>query len=309
MQGSSKAAAAKFGALGFLVLGLVCAALAAFLVGNLMEGKYTGVRVTPILVARGELSAGTRVTAEDLELRDWPEDAVPEGAFGSLEAFTAEHNRATVTVGILPGEPVVATRLASAKNGAGVAPLVHPNMRAIALKVDDALGFTGLVYPGAYVDVVATVRDPQGAGHASRIAVQRAKVLSVGMDVDVATRGSQENREERLTSAQSSGGTFVTLEVTPEDAEVISVARNAGVIDLVLRNASDEAVVETYGANPTRFTVRTPPPVAAQVAGVDAPPEIVEEPAVKKKARASNDDNRKNDRTAPVGEIETYHAK
>ena len=41
----------------------------------------------------------------------------------------------------------------------------------IAVKVDDSVGRAGLVYPGAIVDVIATIRDPEGRGPSTRIAV------------------------------------------------------------------------------------------------------------------------------------------
>jgi pilus assembly protein CpaB len=313
---ASKVGVAKFGALGFLVLGLGCAAFATFLVGDAMRGKYTGTRVAPVVVANTELRAGMPVSAGALEVRQWPEDAVPRGAFATVDSLIAAHDGTIVTVGILPGEPVVASRLGTSLNGTGVAPLVRPNMRAIALKVDDALGFTGLVYPGAYVDVIATVRDPMGAGSTSRTAVQRVRVLSVGMDADVATRRNTEQKVDRLTSTAASSGTYITLELSPGDAEVVSLARNTGVIDIVLRNATDDQTVDSSGAGPDEFTAKAP-----LVAELDSKPAPAREPKIQivandgpdvpakpRRSRASS-----NDRTEPteptLNPIETYRAK
>src|SRR6186713_892644 len=96
-----KVGAAKLGAVGFLAIALGCAALAAFALGNSMKSRYSGARVVSIVVAKGELKAGTPVTADTLELRDWPEDNVPVGAFGSVEELLAAQPGATLTVGIL----------------------------------------------------------------------------------------------------------------------------------------------------------------------------------------------------------------
>jgi len=251
---SVKSGAAKVGALGFMAIALGCAALAAFLVGDMMKGKYTGTKVTPVVVAGGTIKAGTPVSAAALVVKDWPADAVPPGAFASVEDLLAAHKGAAATVGILPGEPVVGSRLSSDKQGTGIASLIRDHMRAIALKVDDSIGYTGLVYPGAYVDVVATIRDPMGRGPSSRIAVQNARVLSLGMDADVATRKVRRRASSRLTGSQNNGGTYVTLEVSPEDAEVLSIARNEGKIDLILRNGRDNRTVDTSGATPNKFS-------------------------------------------------------
>lgn len=251
---SVKVKAARFGALGFMAVALGCAALAAFVVGDMMSAEYTGSRVVPVVVATAELHAGEPLVASDLAVRDWPEDAVPPGAFHAVEALLENHAGASVTVGILPGEPVTQARLATNQTGTGVAALIRPNMRAFAMKVDDSIGFTGLVYPGAFVDLIATMRDPEGRGPSARIAVQNARVLSVGMDADVATRKQQTRKADKLSGSSQSSGTFVTLEVTPAEAEILSVAKREGTVDLVLRNAADDLVIDTDGATPAEFS-------------------------------------------------------
>lgn len=307
-RSSVSAGASRFGALGFLALSLGCAAVAAFAIGNLMKSNYSGVRVAPVVVASAELKAGQPVTAAHLEVRQWPEDTVPAGSFVTVDELLAASKGATPTVGILPGEPVVAGRLSSSRSGTGVATLLQPNMRALAVSVDDAAGYTGLLYPGAYVDVVATMRDPMGRGPSARIAVQHARVLSVGMDTDVATR--RVARSEDGLDAAADRGTFVTLEVAPADAEVLAVARAEGRIDLVLRNATDDAIVETQGARPDRFSAYDPPAADEVVVDVAAPaPRNV--PTVKRERRRIQLVASDQPDTAPKagGSIEVLHAK
>jgi pilus assembly protein CpaB len=259
-RSSGKVSAAKFGAIGFMAVALGCAALAAFLVSDLMRSKYTGSRVVPTVVAASDLKAGTPISAEDLIVKDWPEEAAPKGSFATVEEVLAAGT--IPTVGILAGEPVVSSRLSNNTSGTGVASLIRTGMRAVSLQVEDAVGFTGLVYPGAYVDVIATIRDPMGRGPSSRIAVQNAKVLSLGMDADVATRSIRKQKADRLTGTPEQGGTYVTIEVTPAEAEVLAIARNEGTLDLALRNATDDQVVETTGAIPTSFSAFAPDVIA-----------------------------------------------
>lgn len=303
-RSSVKVGAAKFGALGFLAIALGCAALAAFALGNTMKSRYSGARVTSIVVARAELRAGQAITADALELRDWPEDNVPAGAFDNIEAVLASQP----TVGILAGEPVVAGRLSSAKSGTGIAALLHPNMRAIAVEVDDAAGYTGLLYPGAIVDVVATVRDPMGRGPSARIAVQHAQVLSVGLDTDVATR--RVKRDDGGLDSSAEHGTYVTLEVAPEEAEILAVARSEGRIDLVLRNATDDQVIDTPGATPDKFSAFAEPEVA--IAAEDAPAPAPTKKQLKEKRRiqlAASDSPDVPAARSSGGSIEVINAK
>lgn len=281
-RSSVKTNASRYGALGFLAVALGCAALAAFAVGNTMKSSYSGTRVSAVVVAKAELRAGQPIDKTMLEVREWPEDAVPAGSFATVEELIESTKGAAPTVGILPGEPVVAGRLSSSKSGTGVAGLVAPKMRAIAISVDAAAGYTGLLYPGAFVDVVATMRDPGGRGPSARIAVQHARVLSVGLDTDVATRRIARNEDGLDKTADR--GTFVTLEVSPEDAEILSVARTEGRIDLVLRNATDDAIVETQGARPEQFSAFEPEP-APEAAAAEPAPAASNVPTVKRDKR------------------------
>jgi len=318
---SGKATAARVGALGFMAVALGCAGFAAYLIGNMMSSSYSGTKVLPVVVARADLRAGQPLGADDLEVKDWPEDAVPAGSYATVDQLMAAHPSSTPTVGILTGEPVVDSRLSSSKAGTGIASLIRKNMRAVALQVDDSVGFTGLVYPGAYVDIIATIRDPMGRGPSSRIAVQNARVLSLGMDADVATRRIREQKADRLTGSPQQGGTYVTLEVTPEEAEVLSIARTEGKIDVVLRNATDDEIVDTDGATPNKFSAFAPDVIAeneAALNGTAAPARSA--PAAEPKVKVTRSRRQiqivahdEPDRpaatpTATTGRIEMYHA-
>ncbi|MBT8493920.1 MAG: Flp pilus assembly protein CpaB [Deltaproteobacteria bacterium] len=243
---TTTASASKFGALALGAIALACAGFAAYIASGMMSSRYAKTRVTPVVVAKSELKVGKPITAEQLTLVDFPEGAVPKGAFAEVDSLLKTFETVTPTVGILAGEPVVRSRLSDARQGTGVAALVDANMRAVALEVDASAANTGLVYPGAYVDVIVTFRDQDGSGPTAMTAVQRAQVLSVGLDVDVATR--QRRDGDNLDSRRNT--TYVTLEVTPEQAEIVGVARTEGRISLALRNGSDDKIVETEGARP-----------------------------------------------------------
>jgi pilus assembly protein CpaB len=275
-RSSAKVTTARFGALGLGAVALGCAALAAFFVGNLLTAKgYTGSRVRPIVVAKANLPAAVPLARADLTIVDWPEAHVPAGAFGSIDAVFAADAAPVPAVGILAGEPVVPSRLSSQAAGTGLARLVEPNLRAVALKVEDSVGHTGLVYPGVYVDVIVTIRDPQGRGPSSRIAVQSARVLSVGADTDVATRRARAADADGRQRGTSSA-TYVTLEVTPAEAEILAIARNEGELDLALRNGGDDERVETTGATPALFSAFASPADTADERG--GPPLAAPEP-------------------------------
>lgn len=245
---NSQATGAKYGALALGAIALGCAGFAAYIASGMMSSRYAKTRVVPVVVAKSELKVGEAITAKQLSVVDFPEGSIPTGSFKNIPTLLATHDTVTPTVGILAGEPVVKSRISSSAEGTGVAALVSPNKRAIALEVDASVANTGLVYPGANVDVVVTFRDQDGTGPTATTVVQRARVLSVGLDVDVATRRVERPKDEGKFRSRNT--TYVTLEVSPEEAEVVSVARNEGQIDLTLRNGGDDQVVVTRGARP-----------------------------------------------------------
>ncbi len=261
MSTTSRTRATQVGALAFIAVALLCAGFAAFLVNRMISAKgYTGDRVRPVVVAKHSLPAAQPITPQDVHVVSWPEKSIPPGVVADVKTLFADSKLLIPTTAILQGEPIVPSRLANAGQGTGLAALVREGYRGVAVKVDEAVGRARLVYPGAYVDVLATLRDPQGRGPSTRIAVSDVKVLAVEAETDVATQPSNEERAGLGEQANKSNrtGTVVTLEVTPEDAEVLSLAAREGRIDLALRNGSDRKPVETRGAIPLMFSAFAP---------------------------------------------------
>ena len=257
----------QYGFLIFLALALVCAAFAAFIASNMMRARgYTGERVRPVVVAKIALAAAQPLTKDSLEVVNWPESSVPPGAAANVaELIKDEKFPPVLTTGILPGAPVLPARLSSPSQGVGLAAVVEVGKRGVSVKVDDTVARSGLVYPGARVDVLATIRDPGGLGPSTRIAVSNVKVLAVESQTDVATRKPQKEEGGGAMSGGSSSrsDTIVTLEVTPEDAEIVSLVVREGKIDLALRNGNDHSPTATLGATPSHFSAYATPPTSS----------------------------------------------
>lgn len=260
MSTSPRTRATQVGGLAFVAVALLCAAFAAFLVNRMISAKgYTGDRVRPVVVAKTALPAAKPITPNDVQVVNWPEKSIPPGVIASPKALFADNKLLIPTTAILEGEPIVPSRLAMPSQGTGLAAVVREGYRAVAVKTDDAVGRAKLVYPGAYVDVIATIRDQAGRGPSSRIAVSDVKVLAVEAETDVATRRAPEANEQGATNTRTPlTGTVVTLECTPEDAEVLALIARSGQVDLALRNGSDRKPVETRGAIPLMFSAFAP---------------------------------------------------
>ncbi|MBU3991227.1 MAG: Flp pilus assembly protein CpaB, partial [Alphaproteobacteria bacterium] len=118
-----------------------------------------------IVVAAQPMEFGTKLTPQTVRLQNWPASSVPEGAFRTIPDALKD-NRVALRP-IVPGEPVLASKVSGADGRATLAALLPEGMRAFSIPVDTLRGVAGFVLPGTMVDVLLTRRIPgEGAGAA-----------------------------------------------------------------------------------------------------------------------------------------------
>jgi len=235
--------------LTILLCAFLVAAGASYLVyriaGNQMRA---GVHqpTARILVAARDLEIGTLIKESDLKTGEWM-GALPKGAIVKADAAVGRG----VLSSLYEGEPVMESRLAPAGSGGGLAATIKPGMRACAVKVDEVVGVAGFVVPGMRVDVLVSgvaPGAPAADGPKVKTLLQNIEVLSAGTNIQKDTEGKPVQVP------------VVNLLVTPEQAELLSLASNQTKIQLVLRNPLDNQTT-------------TPPGIAmaALFAGPNAP--------------------------------------
>jgi pilus assembly protein CpaB len=218
-----------------------------------------------IAVALADTSLGQRLSPEMFKLVEWPADSVPKGAFADPQKLAGR----VLKTNLLMGEPVSEAKLAPAGTLGGLSALIAEGKRAITVRVNDVIGVAGFALPGNYVDIiVSTQREtPDGARAGTReqsiskIVLERILVLAVAQEV------SRDETKPKVVNA-------VTLEVTPEQAEKLDLARSVGTLSLALRNQIDPQPAATSGA--TKVTLLPdaaplPPPRPAAPARAVAP--------------------------------------
>ncbi|MCS7157275.1 MAG: Flp pilus assembly protein CpaB [Blastocatellia bacterium] len=223
-------------ALIVLSLAAIFGLLTAVLVHRTLStspSAQAGQKTKKVVVAAVKLGLGTQIKAEQVSLAEWPESLLPRGNFTEVEKLVG---RVTIAE-IFPGEPILETRLAPEGSAAGLPAIIPPGMRAMTVKVDEVIGVAGFVAPGTYVDVVGTVVEGTGQNAISRVILQNVKVLASGQ------------RMETQKDGQAIEVKTVTLQVTPEEAEILALASNAGKLQLVMRNTVDREMVQTKGVD------------------------------------------------------------
>jgi pilus assembly protein CpaB len=234
---------------GAVIFGLI----AAVSVSRALSGAKRGQN--RIVVARLEVPLGQKITAEHLTTALLPAEAIPDGAFASPDEVIGR----VVASRIAAREPVTVTRLAPEGAMAGLSGLIPGGYRAVTVKVDDEAGIAGFLYPGTIVDVLAVIA-PSGNGDQviSKIVLQSIKVLASGSELD-----------QRENGREAESVKTVTLLVTPDQAEKLTLSSTEGRLRLALRGTTDQQDYQTAGENKNSLLTGSR---ALAVPGAVAPP-------------------------------------
>jgi len=204
------------------------------------------ISTTAIVVARHALDQGSALGGFDWRTVNWPSESVPEGAI--LEASGLEGR--VLAASLQPGEPIVIGKLAPVGAMTGLVQRLRPGHRALSVKVNEASGVNGFIQPGHRVDVLAHLPG-QGASSLGALARNEEAVsLTVLQDLLVLAV----DRDASAEQAKPRQTAVVTLELTPQDAERLEHARNAGTVSLILRADGDHAPWSSRGE--TRASLR-----------------------------------------------------
>jgi pilus assembly protein CpaB len=196
--------------------------------------KEVAVETQPVVVAAVDLSWGTRITNEMLKKANFLKESLSTGYFSDPALVVGR----VVIYPVKVDEPVFESRLApmEVKTG-GVAAVISPRKRAIAVKVDKVIGVSGFIHPGNRVDVLMTLATGRTFSPVTKTILENILVLAVG----------SETKERKGSEEKSSPTDVITLEVTPEEAEKVAFAATEGKLQLALRNFSDTENVITHG--------------------------------------------------------------
>jgi pilus assembly protein CpaB len=223
-------------------LSLVLGILAAWGANNWVQGRLSSKaeegKVT-VVAAALEIPYGTKLDNRHVRLIQVPQDAVPNGSLQDMETVIGMVS----TADIERGEILNTNRLAAHDKGSTLAALIDDNMRAITVRVDDVVGVAGFLLPGNRVDILASRLDMRTKRATTETILQNLKVLAVDQTA------STEQDEPVIVRA-------VTLEMTPDQSEILVKAKEEGRIQLTLRNPLEKEIVAE--AKPVAAPVAAP---------------------------------------------------
>jgi pilus assembly protein CpaB len=214
-----------------IVLGLI----AVFLINLYMGGAQRKAQVaqaqvsvgTPVVVAATPITRGLPLQPNQLKVVNYPAASVPVGAFSAVAQLTGggpgQQRLALRDLG--PDEPVLATRVSAPGGKINMATEITAGMQAIAIRTNDSAGVGGFVLPNDHVDVLLS-RPVRGGIPITQVVAENVRVLGVDQMDDV-----EANKPVVVKTT--------TIEVTPQQAQSITLAQTMGTLSLSLRHVQD----------------------------------------------------------------------
>jgi pilus assembly protein CpaB len=230
-----------------LTLSLTIALGAALLARNWLQARMNAgeaAQGTMVVAAAMEIPFGDVIEATQVRLVEMPTALVPAKSFDSVEAVIGR----VATQVLYPGEVLIEGRVVQHMGGSALAATVDRGMRAVTVRVDDVVGVAGFLLPGNHVDVVATKRENGARAVSSETILANIKVLAVDQIA------SPDKNDPVIVQA-------VTLEVRPEQAEVLVRATQEGKVQLTLRNPLDRKSTIAKASAPEPVAKAAPEPV------------------------------------------------
>jgi pilus assembly protein CpaB len=218
-----------------------------------------------IVTTSKEISRGDVLQAQHFTTQVWPRSALPVDAFTELEdllpPLDGQPRRALRSM--VAGEVVLASKVSDFGEKVTIVQSITPGARAMSIKVDAVTAVGGLVTPGDFVDILLTRGDD--ATLVTDTIMRKVKVLAVDQSSD------------ELNEVPEIAAT-VTVEVTPEEGQVLALAQRAGSLSLALRTpgTAEGPPIERLRLSDL---VPEPTPPAPEPVVVEAAPVVAVAPA------------------------------
>ncbi len=200
------------------------------------------VPTVDVYIAAHTLRYGEALDADAVRKVRWPEDAIPEGAFTDIEILFPSDNAKPrfVLRSMEKDEAIMAIKVTSPGEDAGLTSQLERGMRAFAIRVDVASGVSGFLRPGDHVDVYWTgsLRGAvEGAnGNLTRLIETAVKLIAI----DQSAGGDVDGTVIART---------ITVAVRPEQVAALAQAQTTGRLSLALVGVGDDTVASAIEVN------------------------------------------------------------
>lgn len=221
-----------------LMIGAIALALGAFVslaVYKNLQGKGSSSNEpgADVIVAADDIQVGARIEEHDVRTVKYPAASLPAGTYSARSKVLGRG----VILPISKGEFILPSKLAPENAGSGLPSLIPPGMRAVSVRVNEVVSVAGFVGPGTRVDILLTGTPNGSTENQTTTVLQNVAVIASGHTL------------ERNAAGEAQNTPVITLLVSPDDAERLTLASSEGHIQLALRNPLDTQQGDVSAAN------------------------------------------------------------
>ncbi len=228
-----------------LAIAIVAGAIAAYLASGSDSPQPPAAPVAQlptvdVLVAKADINLGQTVTPDDMQWQTWPAATVSNSFIRRNERPDAakEITGSIARYPFIAGEPIREPKLIKANGSGFMAAILPAGMRAVSTEISPETGAGGFILPNDRVDVILTRRLKDLANPSApdivvpEIILANIRVLAI------------DQAPKEKDGQNSVLGKTVTLELKPDQAQILAAARQAGTLSLALRSIADVNQVE-----------------------------------------------------------------
>ena len=223
-----------------LMIAAVCAGIAAMLVRSFLGGGAEPVKAQPaavasvgVLVAADSIEPGRSITQQMVKWQPWPKDSV-DSTFITSDANPSVDQIVAGTVArapIVAGEPLTNTKIVHADAAGFMSARLTPGMRAVSIGISTESGAGGFILPNDRVDVMLSLQVSDSPRRfAANTLLHDVRVLAVDQTY-------KEDKDQKTVLAKTA-----TIELSPQQAEMIIAASATGTISLALRPLGEDGM-------------------------------------------------------------------
>ncbi len=213
-----------------------CGLVAMLGVQQMMSGNKAVTAKTSILIAKAEIGAGMPLDKSNVGFKEWPTDSLPEGAVLKEEEFAER----TLKHRVGPGQPILITELGN-KGDVGIEVQIPEGMTVQTIPVTATQTHSGLLKPGAFVDVSATIEYAMKNGVKE---VRNQKILQCLKVIAVDDLVAGTEAAPTTAGATAKEAKNVSFLVYQKQGQLLQLAvkKSNGAVQLALRGKSDKTL-------------------------------------------------------------------
>jgi pilus assembly protein CpaB len=218
------------------------------------------IKMATVLVSSQSIPARTIVEASMITTKQIPENLVTPDMYRDIKEVIGK----VTTSAVIAGEILMKQKFAEKGAEMGLSFIVPKGKRAVTVQVNQVSGIAGLLKPGDFVDVLCTFEVPRSEeegkvkapNYMTVTVLQNAQILALDtmMEAKPPEQPQTTQGKSQTPSPPQPSYTFVTLAVTPKDAERLSLLSERSSIRLTLRPIKEKTIVKTSGIKLSSIT-------------------------------------------------------